>query len=347
MHRICTSLSHSGYDVLLIGRKLSTSVPLENKSFTQKRLNLFFTRGKGFYIEYNVRLFWYLLFKPFDVVCGIDLDTILPCYFISKWKHKICVYDAHEIFPELPEVIERPVTKTMWLHIEKFINRRIKNCYTVSNSLADNFFKNYNRKFSVIRNLPYLDASFLLKPSSNDYKYIFYQGALNDGRGLKQLIDAMPSLQIKLKIAGEGDISNKLRSHVVEKGLSAQIEFLGRKHPLDLKVITLQSYIGVNLLENKGLSYYFSLANKFFDYIEASIPVVTMRFPEYEKLNDEYEVALLIDDLETATIVNAIQRLCDDKDYYFRLQENCLRARLEWNWQKEEQKLLAFYQQLQ
>src|ERR1700704_1922409 len=80
MHRICNSLADAGYDVLLVGRKLSSSTPLKQEKFQQRRLKLHFTRGKLFYIEYNIRLFFFLLFKKFDIICGIDLDTILPCY---------------------------------------------------------------------------------------------------------------------------------------------------------------------------------------------------------------------------------------------------------------------------
>lgn len=103
MHRICSSLARDGYDVLLIGRKLKDSLPPDRKPFRQQRLKLLFTRGKLFYIEYNLQLFLLLLFTKFDVVCGIDLDTILPCYFAAKWKGKRCVYDAHEIFPKSPK----------------------------------------------------------------------------------------------------------------------------------------------------------------------------------------------------------------------------------------------------
>ena len=38
MHRICHSLAAHGYDVLLVGRKLSKSVPLTQQTFGQKRL---------------------------------------------------------------------------------------------------------------------------------------------------------------------------------------------------------------------------------------------------------------------------------------------------------------------
>src|SRR4249920_3872687 len=105
MHRICSSLSKNGFDVLLVGRKLKSSIRLGTDNdyhgypYQQKRLQPLFTKGKLFYLEYNIRLFFWLLFKKFDIVCGVDLDTILPCYFVSRMKKKKCVYDAHEIFP--------------------------------------------------------------------------------------------------------------------------------------------------------------------------------------------------------------------------------------------------------
>ena len=88
MHRICSTLAKNGFQVLLVGRKLKTSIAFEPEPYEQQRMHLIFTKGKLFYLEYNLRLFFFLLFKSFDIVCGIDLDTILPCYFISKIRNK-------------------------------------------------------------------------------------------------------------------------------------------------------------------------------------------------------------------------------------------------------------------
>ena len=95
MIRICTSLTGAGYEVLLVGRRKRNSLPLKEKSFKQKRLFCFFEKGKLFYAEYNIRLFFFLLFVKLDVICAIDLDTILPCLMISKLRSKKRVYDAH------------------------------------------------------------------------------------------------------------------------------------------------------------------------------------------------------------------------------------------------------------
>jgi hypothetical protein len=66
------------------------------------------------------------------------------------------------------------------------------------------------------------------------------------------------------------------------------------------------------------------------------VPVISMQFPEYVSLNDMFEVALLIENTEPQSIRAAVEKLIQDKDYYFRLRENCLIARQEWNWQKEQ-----------
>jgi glycosyltransferase involved in cell wall biosynthesis len=129
-------------------------------------------------------------------------------------------------------------------------------------------------------------------------------------------------------------------------GLNEKVKFLGFKKPAELKKITATAYIGLNLLENKGLSYYYSLANKFSDYIHAGIPQVCIDFPEYKRLNAQYNIALLVDNLEEETIKNAIIRLMNDQELYDRLKANCLICKKELNWQVEEKKLIALYDQL-
>src|SRR5258708_9824272 len=103
MIRICTSLANAGYSVTLTGANFSRSIPLTQQPFRQKRLACLFTKGKAFYIEYNLKLFFWLLFHKTGTICAIDLDTILPCYYISILKGSPRVYDAHELFCEIKE----------------------------------------------------------------------------------------------------------------------------------------------------------------------------------------------------------------------------------------------------
>ena len=121
MNRICSSLVDAGYQATLIGRNRRKSESLLAKPFIQKRIPCFFEKGKLFYLEYNLRIFCVLLFSKYDAYCAVDLDSILPNYLVSKIKRKPLIYDAHEYFTELEEVVSRPFIKQIWKTLEKFI----------------------------------------------------------------------------------------------------------------------------------------------------------------------------------------------------------------------------------
>ncbi len=342
MQRICGSMVKRGYAVELVGRVLPVSLPLQPQAYGQHRLKCWFNKGKLFYVEFMLRLFFYLLKQRFDAYCAIDLDTALPVYFISKLKRKPFIYDAHEYFPEVIEVADRKKVKAAWTAIEGYIIRRTRFAYTVTASIADVFRQKYGTHFEVIRNMPPL---LPYTEPSKEPATILYQGVVNEGRGLEQLLEAMVEVDAKLIICGHGDIFDELVQLANSLGVAHKVEFRGKVLPADLLLITRRASIGVMLLENKGLSYYFSLANKFFDYIHAVTPQLVINFPEYQRLNAKYGVAL-----ESSLAVNEIreklQRLLSDQVLYEQLQQNCREARLELNWQEEEQKLWRFYEQI-
>lgn len=341
MQRICTSLANAGYIVLLIGRKMSDSVALEQKIFHQKRLLCFFNKSFLFYAEYNIRLFFFLLFVKMDALCAIDLDTILPCYFISVLRRKKRIYDAHELFTEMKEVITQPSVKKIWMHVEKFAVPKFKNGYTVSYSIAAEFKKRYSVNYAVIRNLPYKKSALQTKQSQE--KILLYQGAINEARGLENLVIAMKQVDIILFMYGEGNAFDKIKSLITENKLQNKILLKGKVLPQELDAITSNFYIGINLVEPKGLNQLYSLANKFFDYIQASVPQLTMNFPEYKKVNNEYEVAVLINTDAPNEIAKALNLLLNDAVLYKRLKSNCLLAQNIFTWQEEEKQLLNFY----
>lgn len=346
MIRICTSLADAGYQVQLVGRQRSNSTPLAVRIFEQKRLFCWFERGKLFYLEYNLRLLFYLLGAKFDAVCSVDLDTILPGLLVSKMKGKICVYDAHEYFTETPEVVHRPVIQRIWSWVARFAIPRVDAAYTVGEGLARIFEERYGKRFEVIRNVPFWQTE-IAYPELNTHNIILYQGVLNEARGLEQAIQSMQFIDnAELWLAGEGDLSQRLRQLTYDLDLQQKVRFLGYLPPQNLRQVTLQATIGLNLLENRGLSYYYSLANKTFDYIQAGLPSIQMNFPEYDRINAQYHVFILIDNLDIQNITKAIKSLLEDKVLFENLRQNCMSAREVLIWEKESEKLIAIYERL-
>lgn len=363
MIRICSSLAMHGYAVTLIGRKSGQSVSLPEQNYRQRRIPCFFTKGKLFYLEYNIKLLVYLLFKRKAILCAIDLDTILPVLLISALKGSRRVYDAHELFTEMKEVITRPAIYRVWSWVERTAVPRFKYGYTVSRSIAGEFNRRYGVSYGVIANIPPLGAPAAPHDPPAVTKVIYgagldeisppgaprillYQGAVNEARGLEYLIPAMASLQAVLWICGDGNFMQQSRQLVKKHGLEHKVIFKGMLLPEELRRITPAAYMGINLIEPPGLNQVYSLANKYFDYIHAAVPQLTMNFPEYAAINEQFEVALLLDALTIEGIVEKINFLLDEDVLYEQMRQNCLKAREIYKWEKEEMKLLELYKQI-
>ena len=176
--------------------------------------------------------------------------------------------------------------------------------------------------------------------------YILYQGAVNYGRGLEELLMAMPAINCKLYICGDGDILPTLKKLAANLNIEDQVNFVGFVVPEKLREYTCGAKIGLTLFAKGGLSHWHSLANRFFDYMHSGVPQVAMKYPEYISFNKKEEVALLIDNIEPATISRAINQLLSDVNLYQKLSKNARSAREHANWQAQEKVLIHVYENL-
>ena len=343
MIRICTSLAEAGYDVTLVGFKRKNSKPLVERPFKQVRLPIIVEQGKLMYFHYWLNLFFFLLFRKVDILCAIDLDTILPVYYVSLLRGKKRVYDAHELFTDLKEVIDRPAVHKMWTWIGNHCVPHFKNGYTIGDCYAEEFKKKYGVNYGVVR------SATVLKPLQIPEKpthFILYQGWVNVGRCFEQLIPAMQFVNAQLIVCGEGNFYAQAQALAKQHNVAGKVIFKGYVPPAQLSDYTIQAYIGITLFEDTSLSNRLSLANRFFDYMHYGVPQLCIKYPEYERINGQYEVASLIEDPTTEKIAAALNKLLDDTGYYNQLQQNCLEARKKYCWQEEEKKLLDIYHKL-
>ena len=330
----------------MIGRRLPESIPLTGLPFQHKRISCLFNTSWLFYLEFNLRVFFCLLFSSLDAICAVDLDTALPVLFISRIKRIPRVFDARELWTEMKPVIDRPRIQRMWKKIEQYCLPKFKNGYAVSTSIANELGKNYGVQYITIRNISILQNEKTGTQAGITEPFLLYQGYIHEARGIEQLIAAMQKISIKLVICGAGNVLDNCIKLSRDLMLEDKVVFKGLVPPGQLRNFTEHAFIGFNLVEPSGLNQYYSLANKFFDYIHAELPQVTMNFPEYKRINDEYEIAILIDDINPETIAKAILQLINDNALYQRLKNNCRKAKVVLNWQQEEKRLVEFYQKV-
>lgn len=340
VHKVCSTLVKNNFDVLLVGRKLKNSVKI-HRNYKTKRLRLFFNNSFLFYAEFNIRLFFYLFFKKKHIILANDLDTLLANFLISKILQTKLVYDSHELFSEVPELVDQPFKKNIWEGLEKMILPKLKHTYTVCNSIADYYQKKYNTNFNAIKNLP--NKKPLEKEKFNfdvaNKKIILYQGVLNIGRGLELIIDAMQFLNNSiLIIIGDGDIAAELKTRTIHKNLENTVYFLGKLNPKQLHKLTPNANIGISFEEDLGLNYRFALPNKIFDYIQAETPILVSDLPEMKKIVTDYKVGEIIEKRTPEAVATQIKKMLQ-KDFSTAL----VKAKSELIWEAQEQLLLSHF----
>jgi glycosyltransferase involved in cell wall biosynthesis len=355
LHKIATSLLKLGLQPCIVGIKFKNSLQIEKRVYQTRRFRMLFKKGPLFYAEFNFRLFIYLIFKQSNILISNDLDTLLATYLAYKIKHIFrknvkLVYDSHELFTELPELNGRPRIKRVWIKIEKLILPKIRNSYTVCDSISEYYNNKYKIKMQVIRNMPTCNQESNSPISIKlpaDKKIILYQGALNIGRGIEQVIDLMTHIDNSIfVIAGSGNIEQQLKERVREKKLENKVIFLGKLPFEHLNSLTKKADIGLILQEDICLSYHYCLPNRLFDFIKAGVPVVSTSQPEIIKIVECEQIGYTVNSLNDITLPGKIKTILTNDIISNTFKTNIKKCRSKYCWENEEDKLFNIFQNL-
>ena len=350
--KVCNTLTDNGFDVLLIGRKLNTSVPL-SRSYQTSRMNLLFTKGALFYAFFNLRLFLKLLTVKVDIYHANDLDTLLANRWASKLRRKPLIYDSHEYFTGVPEIQSRPKVKMVWEKIEKSIFPKLGHIFTVNQSISDLYNKQYNKEVHVLRNLPKADGLVRTKSRVDlgmplDKKIVLVQGTgINIDRGIEELLEAIAIMNnTVLYIVGSGDVLEQLKVRSDVQDLKGKVIFVGKLPYNEMMQYTFNADVGVTLDKDTNINYRFSLPNKIFDYIKAGLPVLSSDLIELKKIINQYSIGVITKDHTPEEIKKSLSSVWEDENRFSQYKKSCIVAAQELTWDKEVQKLIDVYSQL-
>jgi len=350
VHRSCVTLHEMGFEVVLIGRQKSNSLKLEPRDYTTHRMRLLFEKGPLFYAEYNLRLFFLLLFHSAGMLLSNDLDTLLPNFIIHKLKRIPIVFDSHEYFTETPELANRKTVKRIWKSIERYILPKLKDVITVNSSIAQLLEKEYGIKVVVVRNIPmnpkttiHLSKKELGLPENQ--KIILIQGSgLNIDRGIEELTEAMVFVdEAMLIIIGDGDVIPPIKQKVNTLNLEEKIKFIPKQSFEKLQQYTKHADLGISIDKDTNLNYRFSLPNKIFDYIHAGIPVLCSPLIEIKNIVEKYEIGECIENHDPKHIADRINAMLKDVAQLKKYKGNTLKASKELNWENEKSQLIRIF----
>lgn len=347
--RICTSLQQMGFDVRVIARLFSNSLPLDSYSFKADRIRCYFKKGFLQYAEFNTKLFFRLLFLKTDYLLANDLDTLVPNFIVSRLRGKKIFYDSHEYFTGVPELTKHPFKKRIWKLFENLIFPRLPVVYTVNESVKNKYQQEYGNQIGVIRNMP-VTSSIVPKEMPERWKgkiILLMQGiGINPGRGGLELLETMKYLPDKYQLVyiGGGTQWEAIAEKRKEWQLEDRVEMISKLAPAELKRYTPLASLGFTLDGFESENYLFNLPNKIFDYLHAGVPVVATPIPEVKSIIEQYACGICLLSQATQDIAKQIQDLMNDPQQYQLFKKNAILAAKELCWENEQQKLIAIYQ---
>ncbi len=349
--KTCNTLVKLGFVVLLVGRRKKNSYNLPQRNYRMFRFNMIFQKGFLFYGFFNIRLFFLLLFTKADLLFANDLDTLLPNYLVSRTKRIPLVYDSHEYFTEVPELIERPFVQKTWKRIERYVFPKLTDIITVNRSIADLYQSEYHKELTVVRNISPLHSTANIKSRKElglpeDKHIIILQGAgINMQRGAEEALEAMQFMEDTiLLIVGDGDVISSLKETAQQPEYRGKVMFVAKQPMAQLFHYTANADLGLTLDKDTNINYRYSLPNKLFDYIHAGIPILASPLIEIKRIIDEYQIGCTIDSHEPQHIAEKMHFMVTDTTARAVWKKNLKHAAEKLNWEAEEKTLLNMLQ---
>jgi glycosyltransferase involved in cell wall biosynthesis len=269
------------------------------------------------YMEITIKTLMILKKKNIKYVNCHHLDS-LPMGFLFKiLKGSMVIYDTHELETERFKL--SGVRKRLSKLLEKWIISYADKIIVVNDSIAQWYRERYSlNNISVVKNVPcYTDfgrkktdilrKKFLLKDDEILYIYV---GSLNPGRGIFAILEAFTKVSGKSHIAFIG--SGSLKSLIEEY----EEKFNNIHYQKEIRYDEISKYassadIGIALIENECLSYYYCLPNKVFEYYMSGLPMIVSDFPEMGRFIDENNCGWKIP-VNTSALIDIIHKITLD-----------------------------------
>ena len=347
--KMCSSLAENHYDVTLIvadglGNETKNGVKIIDTgaksggrlSRMTKTVSLIFSSAKALNADI------YHLHDP----------ELIPIGLMLKRLCKIVIFDSHEDVPKQmlgKPYLNAPLRKLIgqvFALYEKYACKKLDAIIAATPYIRDKFLT-INPNTIDINNFPMLGELESATEWNNKQRKICYIGGIADNRGIHEMVRAMELINgdARLQLVGvfsEINTECEVKSYAGWQSVD-ELGFLNRSYVKNVLGQSIAGLVTFHSLPN----HVDAQPNKMFEYMSASIPVIASNFPLWREIIEGNKCGLCVDPMNPQEIADAIDFLYFNRDQAQEMGKNgCLAVKEKYNWNIEEQKLLAFYEKL-
>ena len=340
--------------IYFISKSKDQSLLKKYNHYTLIKLNCYL-KNKNIISKILGTLIWYLKLISFflkreksKISVSIHSFSMLPLIIIFRMFEDIkIIYEPHEYESGMDN--KSNFLNFIVIFMEKLFLKHIDLFISPTHSIEKIYKKNFtiNCKTTTILNVSRIKQISLLKKKklNNGVKKIFknsknklnfvYVGLLEKSRKMEQLLSVFQEVNNNIIFFGYGTYENKIRNL---SRLHSNIKFGGKINEKEV-VDKLSSFdIGFVLLDN-CINYKHALPNKFFQYINGRVPIIT---------NNNVDMKIIINKFSCGWV---FKKDIDLKRLIKKLNHKQLKSKLnnldkvynKYSWVREKEKIKNIY----
>lgn len=268
-----------------------------------------------------------------------------------KRAGKKVIFDSHENYPiqilckpYIPKPFRSLISK-MYAAFEAYVCKRIDCVIYPSTINGKSFFDGRAKRAVKIEN--YSRVVTDVQSAETRKAEAIYAGALTRDRGISNLAEAIMKTSGSLILCGPF-MDKAYQEEILSSYPPEKLIYKGKLDRKALFEAYGSSAIGLSTLLPVGqYPDLDNLSTKSCEYMQCGLPVVMSNFRFAQLQNEKYHFGICVDPENIDEIADAIQYLFDHPDEARQMGENGRRAvKEEFNWEHEEKKLLALYEEL-